>query len=168
LPDGIKGSDTFGVDHYRPTKRFPGLESTYSNLFYSCNCCNSRKGQFWPTDDQLRAGEFIPNPCDHVMFEHLQYQGVTVYLKSAAGVLADRYMGFNDPVSLDYRQFVVDMIACLEGDRQEISETLTLIERRIRESPELSETLGSEKAAAEQGLARINQNLLRLSEATPI
>lgn len=71
LPDGLKGEDSFSVDHYRPQSRFPELVTTYANLFYACSGCNRRKGAFWPTDAQWRAKQFIPNPCDHVMFVHL-------------------------------------------------------------------------------------------------
>lgn len=71
LPDGLKGEDGFSVDHYRPQSKFPELVTTYGNLFYACRCCNRRKGAFWPADAQWRAKQFIPNPCDHVMFEHL-------------------------------------------------------------------------------------------------
>ena len=41
LPDVLKGHEAFGVDHYRPRSKFPGLEVEYTNLFYSCNICNS-------------------------------------------------------------------------------------------------------------------------------
>jgi len=111
LPDGLKGPDAFGVDHYRPRKRFPALATTYSNLFYCCNCCNSRKSQFWPSAEQLRNQEFVPNPCDHVMFQHLQYKGPIIDLKSPAGRQAEKVLDFNDRASVEYRQFVLDLIA---------------------------------------------------------
>ena len=46
LPDGVKGEEAFGVDHYRPVSKFPGLDCAYENLFYTCNTCNWRKGDF--------------------------------------------------------------------------------------------------------------------------
>jgi len=52
LPDGLRGWEAFGVDHYKPFRRFPWLASVYANLFYSCNVCNQRKGVRWPTAEE--------------------------------------------------------------------------------------------------------------------
>ena len=62
---GLKGDAFFGVEHYKPSSKFKSLECTYSNLYYSCNTCNSNKGNFWPSARQLIKNLFIPNPCDH-------------------------------------------------------------------------------------------------------
>lgn len=42
VPDGIKGYEGFGVDHYLPVSRFPGLVLAWSNLFYACASPASR------------------------------------------------------------------------------------------------------------------------------
>src|SRR5262249_19354003 len=111
LPDGLKGQDSFGVDHYRPKSLFPDLQATYSNLFYACNCCNRRKGRFWPTPDETGAGEFIPNPCDHVMFDHLRFQSSRIITRSLAGKRAEKTLMLNDDESVRYRELILDMIA---------------------------------------------------------
>lgn len=62
----------FSVDHYLPKSSYPHFEKTYSNLFYSCMMCNSRKGVH---DSKSLVNIFtkkiILNPCDHNIEEHL-------------------------------------------------------------------------------------------------
>jgi hypothetical protein len=111
LPDGVKGQDNFGVDHYRPRSLFPALARTYSNLFYACNACNSRKKDFWPSSKERRDGRFIPNPCDHVMFQHLRYKGARVEPHSPAGEHTKNLLMLNDEESLQYREFVLSIVA---------------------------------------------------------
>lgn len=162
LPDGMKGYESFGVDHYRPRKLFLHLATTYSNLFYSCNCCNSRKGDFWPSADQIRDNEFIPNPCDHVMFEHLQYKGAIVTVKTPAGRQAEKILDFNDPKSVEYRQFVLDTIAAMERNRRELVEQIKKIEALMELSPDHANELKNEKASAVDDLERTEKHLTRL------
>ena len=162
LPDGIKGVDSFGIDHYKPQKIFPALATTYTNLFYCCNCCNARKGSFWPTAEQLRDQEFIPNPCDHVMFDHLQYKHAVVAVKSAAGKQADRILDLNDEQSTKYRELVLDIIKAFENDARECSESIAGLEQKIEQIPQRKAEFEMEKAAAEAELARIRANLTRI------
>jgi hypothetical protein len=158
----MKGYESFGVDHYRPRKLFLHLSTTYSNLFYSCNCCNSRKGDFWPNASQVRDKEFIPNPCDRVMFEHLQYKGAVITLKTPAGKQAEKILDFNDPASVEYRQFVLDVIADMERNRRELVELIKKIEVRIELSPDRADELKKEKDSAEDDLERTKKHLTRL------
>lgn len=164
----MKGSESFGADHYRPRKLFPHLATTYSNLFYSCNCCNSRKGDFWPSASQVRDKEFIPNPCDHVMFEHLQYKGAVITLKTPAGRQAEKILDFNDPASVEYRQFVHDVIADMERNRRELVALIKEIEARIELSPDRADKLKIEKDSAEDDLERTEKHLTRLSGGSPL
>lgn len=73
ISDGLKGYEGFGVDHYLPKSRFPALTTTWSNLFYACNVCNTWKGESVSTPEL-----FLPNPCGHGMADHLQYRGADV------------------------------------------------------------------------------------------
>ncbi|HEV7507125.1 MAG TPA: hypothetical protein VGS07_19705 [Thermoanaerobaculia bacterium] len=107
LPDGPKGEDTFGVDHYRPRFRFPELDCEYTNLFYACNLCNRRKGTFWADEGQQSQGKFIPNPCAVIMAQHLQYEGARVIALTPAGQLAAQVLDLNDPRDVLYREFVL-------------------------------------------------------------
>jgi len=74
--DTLAPSLAFHVDHYRPQGRpeFAHLSTTYSNLFYCCPACNSRKKAYWPL---TAADDRILNPCDDVMAEHLRFDAAT-------------------------------------------------------------------------------------------
>ena len=168
LPDGLKGDDSFGVDHYRPQSKFPELATIYFNLFYACNCCNRRKGAFWPTEAQQRARQFIPNPCDHVMFEHLRYRATRVEPRSPAGELTERVLMLNDEVSVQYREFVLEVIVSLEARERQLQETTKRIDQRSAQHPEQAAYCAAERAAAEQDLARIQHHLSRVSGAVPL
>jgi hypothetical protein len=162
LPDGMKGQDAFGVDHYRPKSLFPDLGTVYSNLFYACNCCNRRKGKFWPTIDQMRAGEFIPNPCDHVMFDHLRFQSARVVTRSPAGERADKTLMFNDDESVQYREFILGLIELAEQQRNRLRETLRTIEQQSELYPDRREALSQEKQSVDDELIKIEEYLRRI------
>jgi HNH endonuclease len=168
LPDGLKGEDSFSVDHYRPQSKFPDLVTTYVNLFYACSGCNRRKGAFWPTDAQWRAKQFIPNPCDHVMFEHLRYRSARVETKSPAGELAEQVLMLNDERSVEYRELVLSVIAVLEEKKCRVQETIRRIDRQLSASPKQAERLSEEKAAAERDLARLEHHLSRAAGGVPL
>jgi HNH endonuclease len=133
MPDGPKGEDSFGVDHYRPVSRFRELRSEYTNLFYSCNPCNRRKGNFWPTETQWQEGVFLPNPCDYAMSQHLQFRGCRVEPLSRAGELAVEMLMLNAEEILHYREFVVRSIKrCLERAGV-ISQTIIAVNAKLGE-----------------------------------
>lgn len=100
----------YTVDHYKPKRLFPELEAEYSNLYYCCPDCNSRKGTFWPTGVQRKRGEYIPNPCDHTMFEHLQFRHPSVAAKTAAGKHAEYLLQLNSDSALDMRDTLLRSI----------------------------------------------------------
>ncbi len=160
MPDGPKTQAGFGVDHYRPKGRpeFARLATLYENLFYACNSCNSRKGKHWPTDENWERGEFMPNPCDHVMFQHLKYKGAEVEARSPAGKHANKILMFNDEESVKYREFVLDGIHMAERQKREAQQALADIDAMILTQP--SATLEGLKRKAEQNLARV-ENVLK-------
>lgn len=131
LPDSLKGSDNFGVEHYKPKKKFPDLSVVYQNLFYACNCCNRRKGDFWPTANQLERGEFIPNPCDNVMFDHLRYDDHIVKGHSHTGQFTIEALDLNDAKSIEYRSFVFDLIKNIKANIVRINQTISEVDKRI-------------------------------------
>jgi hypothetical protein len=160
MPDAPKTPAAFGVDHYRPKSRpeFASLVTVYENLFYACNCCNSRKGKHWPTDEQWKRGEFIPNPCDHVMFQHLRYNGAKVETRSAAGRHADEMLALNDEESVKYRQFILDGIHMAELQKREAQQVIAELNAMISTKP--SSILDGLKQTAEINLARA-ENVLK-------
>lgn len=153
LPMTMKGNEGFGVDHYRPSKHFPLLKCTYSNLFYCCNTCNSHKNQYWPKTPALEVTDFIPNPCDHTMFDHLRFTGATVISKSNPGAVAKEILDLNDPESVSFRRFIIDTI---ETWLEKQAELLALQKNLLK----LSKKSPADAASAAKGLQKIDQNLV--------
>ena len=122
--DRIKGIENFGVDHYRPQKHFPTLATEYLNLYYSCNRCNSLKRDFWPSPQRARDGQFVPNPCDHVMFDHLRYKKGTVADVSSAGAWTVELLDLNDPNVVQFRESVIGIVDMLLGHIQTATNTV--------------------------------------------
>ncbi len=59
-----RGSEIFGVDHFRPKATFPELAEVYTNLYYYCCAnCNSTKGSRYPDERLLNAGIGYLDPC---------------------------------------------------------------------------------------------------------
>ena len=108
--------DEYGIDHYRPKSlpQFKHLACAYSNLFYCCPACNRRKGRYWPADGK-EATEFIPNPCDHVMFEHMVFRDGEVISKTEAGRKACELLGLNHESVVTWRRIMLRCIEALEG-----------------------------------------------------
>lgn len=113
--DRVRGYESFGVDHYRPQKDFPHLVTEYLNLFYACNRCNNLKRGFWPNPQEKRDGIFIPNPCEHVMFEHLRYMRGEVQAHSNAGAFAIERLLLNDPAVVGFRDGFITMLAAMNS-----------------------------------------------------
>lgn len=138
LPDGMPRPMSFGVDHYIP-RSHPTLgkqrETQYDNLFYACNACNGRKKNFWPTAAQVKAGVFVPNPCEHVMFKHLRYAGVEIHARTPAGAWTERLLALNDADSVKYRAALARTVECLQEDVHEYKRTLNEIDARLKSSP---------------------------------
>lgn len=121
MPDTMRGAEQFGVDHYRPKSHFPHLATTYTNLYYCCNACNSRKGNYWPTLTERRAGRLVPNPCDHVMFAHLRYRASRVESKSSTGAFALDLLDLNDQSTVTYRASMLTALDSLAYHRAQIA-----------------------------------------------
>ena len=69
----VFGIETFGIDHFKPKKVFPGLICVYENLYYCCNDCNRYKGAVWPSAERTAEGYFFPDPCAcDPLLDHLQ------------------------------------------------------------------------------------------------
>ena len=166
LPDGMKGYDAFGTDHYRPQTLFPDLECEYSNLFYACNACNSRKGDFWPTVAQQRAREFVPNPCDHAMFDHLRYRGEYVEAHSSAGRVTISVLQLNDDESRSYRRFIDGMIDIASEKLAVLRRTLDLIDKKLADVRTTDRSkLDAARVDQLAAIAEVEEYLARLTGA---
>lgn len=118
MPHAIKGPESFGVDHYRPVKVFPALRCEYSNLYFACAPCNSRKGSYWP----VSAGPLIPNPCDDEMKRHLCFDGPRVVSESSRGDFAEKLLDLNAPDVVAHRTDILWIIREAQQKRHELEE----------------------------------------------
>ena len=59
------GVRSYQIDHFKPKKFFPELETDYNNLVYCCPFCNRAKWDKW------REQGFI-DPCTDLYDEHLE------------------------------------------------------------------------------------------------
>jgi hypothetical protein len=140
-------------DHYRPKTKFPALANTYTNLFYCCNACNSRKGNYWPKDRDLPS-RFVANPCDHVMFSHLRFNRATVEGKSEAGKLMLELLDLNDEQTLEARDVIIHSVEVLIMQKHDLEALHGKIRSRLA-SGVMSE---SEALSA---LAKIDEDLVK-------
>lgn len=137
MPDCLQSQDSFGVDHYKPKARFPAAVTEYGNLFYACNSCNRRKGEFWPTERQLDDGHFIPNPCDHVMFQHLRSKpDGTIVDHTNAGRWAIELLDLNDPNVVAYRKGILAAIRMARQTRSKCETALQKLTVQLDAAPQ--------------------------------
>lgn len=162
MPSSMRGYGSFGVDHYRPKKHFPQLGVSYGNLYYCCHACNSNKGDYWPSAHLLFT-QFIPNPCDHVMFSHLRFNGAVVEEKSKAGAIAREILDLNDPESVSYREFVIGTIELWRQKRADLESKRAKVARLLRSRlipPADAESANNE---IDSELQKVDKNLALLS-----
>lgn len=131
-PAPLRGVDQFGADHYRPQHLFPELAAEYMNLYYCCNTCNRWKGPYWPTAD-LEATDFIPNPCEYVMFQHIHARpDGTVASKSHAGKITVDLLHLNDELTVTWRLAASHYIDKLRGEEARLIKKLTAVAKKRR------------------------------------
>ena len=82
------------------------------------------------------------------MFEHLQYRRAPVNL--------------NDDDSLEYREFVLDLVDTLEKDERELVELARGIEQQMEHFLERKQELEAEKNSIDEDLAKTRDHLARL------
>jgi hypothetical protein len=163
LPDGL-GAE-FAVEHYRPKSKFPELVTDYSNLFFACKSCNSHKGEYWPTDAEFAAGAFIPNPCEHVMADHLWFRGVSVTARDAAGRFAIRLLQLEETEKVRFRGFIVRSIAACVLAYRENAQTIKELESKSRkvESREQLEEIRAAIEELQKDAEAVKSDLVRLT-----
>lgn len=162
LPDAIN-PESFGVDHYRPKRKFPELASLYSNLFYCCNSCNSRKHDFWPLEEEIGRARFIPNPCDDVMFSHMRYLEERVECRTVSGSCAIEVLGLNDEQELKRRHTMLLMIDGLIQLRTKTQETIAEMDRLTMNDPSRISELELEGERSQQSLQECDELLHSLT-----
>lgn len=51
-----RGRENFELDHFKPKSKFPELEHSYANIYYTCHACNHAKRDKWPSEELERMG----------------------------------------------------------------------------------------------------------------
>jgi len=73
------------IDHFCPKKLFPYLQVDYTNLYYCCGECNTRKDDRWPTEKELVAGLRFVDVCQDEWAEHLELRNDVLNGRTRAG-----------------------------------------------------------------------------------
>jgi hypothetical protein len=105
--DGPGGFQWFSIDHFRPRKRFPLLETTYENLYYACPWCNRAKSDTWPTPDESKRGYEFVDPClEDLYLKHSVTDKNTgrVEPRSKPGDFTIRNIKLNRPIFMHLRK----------------------------------------------------------------
>lgn len=75
----------FSIDHYEPQGARPELINEYSNLFYTCDLCNGRKGNRNPPPAARAVGHRFFRPDQDIHVEHFELKGKRLEPKSPTG-----------------------------------------------------------------------------------
>jgi hypothetical protein len=130
MPDTYMDAyDTFGVDHYKPKQGdYAGLINVYSNLYYCCKKCNDRKKGIWRRNDK----QFVPNPCNHVMFDHLRYNKEKVETKSEAGKFTEELLQLNGPGRVASRTHMLLSLRLVEQELRKLMDIQSAARRKAK------------------------------------
>jgi hypothetical protein len=97
------------------------------------------------------------------MFQHLRYKGASVEPHSQAGEHTKNLLMLNDEESLQYREFVLGVIAISEEKKRSVSETLIRIDAKLSTNPDSAEELEREREKCIEQLKEIDDYLARLT-----
>jgi HNH endonuclease len=75
----------FTIDHYEPKNERPDLINDYENLMYSCDECNSRKGDRCPPAEARVDGHRFFRPDQDRYQDHFHKNGVRLEAQSNTG-----------------------------------------------------------------------------------
>lgn len=151
-PDSSAPNLNFGVDHYRPQSvpRFRALNRSYSNLFYCCGSCNSRKNAYWPDDEA--TGQFVVNPCDYAMADHIRFEASTgkVVTRTPNGVKTEELLQLNAEELIFYRLMQLHIVSRLDeeicGCQRQVVELAKHLARAVISRTEHDDTLSEIEA----------------------
>lgn len=158
ISDGLKGYESFGVDHYLPKSRFPALSTTWSNLFYACNVCNTWKGQSVSTPER-----FLPNPCAHDMADHLQYRGADVEAYTPHGEWLVELLHLAE--RRDLRELILSALSQFLTTHNELLQDLTAYEAQFDQdrSAETRSSLATAIRETTEELERVDRHIETLT-----
>ena len=131
MPEWLQNAEYFGVDHYKPKSIFPSLVCEYANLFFACNACNRRKGNYWPTKRQRIDGDVVINPTAHQMNKHVSRVGGQFSGNSKMGLFTIDLLDLNQEDRVRYRSMLLELLVEIKNKARSISETLRELRTKI-------------------------------------
>lgn len=75
----------FTIDHYEPQHAREDLINEYSNLMWSCDTCNTRKGERYPPEEARAEGFRFFRPDVDIRDEHFERSDLLLKSKSNVG-----------------------------------------------------------------------------------
>lgn len=155
-PDSSAPSLNFHVDHYRPKSlaQFAHLGCDYSNLYYSCQSCNTRKSNYWPRDE--KRDPFIVNPCDHEMASHLRFDARSGRFASRSdyGRFTEELLDLNDETAVEYRLNTLAIVNAAERDIRVLEADLRSLDADVLAGRIDASLLGTEREDMIAAIAR--------------
>lgn len=93
----------FTIDHYVPQEKAPNLVNDYSNLLWSCDPCNSRKKDRYPTDAVQAQGYRLFRPDLDIRAEHFGITGIRLEPRTKIGSYTVDLLALNRKTLLTVR-----------------------------------------------------------------
>jgi DNA-binding Lrp family transcriptional regulator len=90
--------------------------------------CNSYKGTYWPQNPEE---PFFPNPCDHVMTEHVRFIDFRVEAKSKHGGFMEEALRLNEETLVSWRKSHARMIRAFEREIAELKKLKRKLRKRV-------------------------------------
>jgi hypothetical protein len=149
--DGPVGDDVFGVDHYLPKSKFPQFAQEWKNLFYACGRCNTLKSDFVSTPDL-----YLPNPCQHTMADHLQYEEADIVARTQHGRYMSELLRLGEQGRRKRRDLTLAVLRDFLVNRNDLLRELTFYESMVDKGEGDRETLKALIQEAAEELERVN------------
>lgn len=169
-PDSSAPNLNFGVDHYKPKgiHRFAHLVSAYENLYYCCGNCNSRKNDYWASDEN--AGPHIVNPCDYEMAGHLRFDSKTgrVEPKTPHGKHTEELLQLNDEAVVQYRLNALKIVQVFSAEIAELELQLKALADMLRRGEISQAKYDLEAQAINQDLAELRHTVQAQTGELPL
>ena len=158
--DQLGGEEGMKVDHFLAESRHPDLRLAWANLYYSCDVCNNRKGNY-PTAEETAQGERFVDPCAEDPDEHFRMvrdpqngDFCRIVHRSDAASYTIRRLHFN------HRPFLRDLWRKIDADERTLTE-------RMRTLQALNAQLGGSDLEARSLLNHYQTELASTRERRP-
>ncbi len=122
--DGLLGSRSPTVDHFRPLNQFPKLAYEWTNWIFSCRRCNAdHKGELWPTSGYVDpcAEEISERPERYFDYDH--DTGEIIPRAGLPQVAQDKARLTAEDLGLNERDLRFSRIQWIERLRDELSQS---------------------------------------------